>query len=106
MIKNKVNEVLEVKPTSQWDTKNKVDHLLDEVGEMISDGRKYLMGDQFTAADLTFASLSAAVLIPSNYGVQLPPLEELPEGMAEQIKKWRAHPAGQFALKLYAEDRR
>ena len=33
--------------------------VFDSVGERLADGRPYLMGDRFTAADLTFASLSA-----------------------------------------------
>jgi glutathione S-transferase len=37
---------------------------LDSVAELIADGRQHLCGDRFTAADLTFAALSAAVVSP------------------------------------------
>ena len=69
------------------------------------DGRRYLVGDRFTAADLTFAALAAAVLIPSRYGVPLPPVEALPEPFAGEVRTLREHPAGAFALRLYDQER-
>src|ERR1044072_452641 len=39
--------------------------------------REYLCEDRFTAADLTFASLAAAVVLPPEYGTPLP--QSLPE---------------------------
>ena len=37
---------------------------LDWVAELLSDGRPYLSGERFGAADLTFGALSAAVVSP------------------------------------------
>lgn len=43
--------------------------LFAELGERLQGGRRrYLVGDAFTAADLTFASLAALVLLPEQYG--------------------------------------
>ena len=42
----------------------------------------YLCGERFTAADLTFACLAAAVVLPPEYGVRLPQPDELPEPVA------------------------
>src|SRR5258708_24856510 len=35
----------------------------------------------------------------------MPALDELPSAMRSRIEGWRARPAGQFVLRLYAEDR-
>jgi glutathione S-transferase len=77
----------------------------DWVAEMLSDGRPYLLGERFTAADLTFAALAAPVVLPAVYGVALPPIESLDAPTAALVTRGREHPAGIFALRL-AEERR
>jgi glutathione S-transferase len=79
---------------------------LDFVAELLADGRPYLCGERFGAADLTFAALSAAVVVPSIYGVALPQPDVLPAHTAEFIERVRSHPAGSFALSLFERHRR
>jgi glutathione S-transferase len=74
---------------------------LDFVAEQLSDGRRYLCGERFSAADLTFAALSAAVVVPPVYGVKLPQPDALPPDMAAFVERVRAHPAGRYALTLF-----
>jgi len=76
----------------------------DAIAERLSDGRRHLCGDRFTAADLTFACLAAAVVVPPEYGVRLP--QDLPEPVAREVRAFREHPAGAYALKLFRELRR
>ena len=83
-----------------------VDEELDFVGELLADGRRYLVGDRFSAADLAFAALSAPLIVPVEYGTPLPQPEILPSDMAARVRAWRAHPAGQFATRMFAEQRR
>jgi glutathione S-transferase len=71
----------------------RVRETFDEVGGLLSDGRRFLAGDRFTAADLTFAALAA-------------PVEAAPPAMRAEIERLRATRAGAFALRLYAEERR
>jgi glutathione S-transferase len=85
---------------------DRVLYAFDTIAEHLSDGRRYLCGDRFTAADLTFAALSAAILVPPEYGVPLPQPDALPPYLAAKIRSFRAHPAGAFALRLFREDRR
>jgi glutathione S-transferase len=85
--------------------RGRVDAVFDEVAGMLGDGRSYLCGERFTAADLGFAALSAAVLVPADYGSPLPPLDALPAPMAAQVQRWRDHEAGAFAARLYARER-
>jgi glutathione S-transferase len=72
----------------------------DDVARRLADGRPFLCGERFTAADLTFAALSAPVLAPRRYGVRLPQPGELPPAAAALVARFRAHPAGAFALRL------
>ena len=69
----------------------------------LADGRTYLVGDRFSAADLTFATLAAAVVMPSGYGVALPDLSKVPSQMATNIQAFRETLAGKFVLRLYQE---
>jgi glutathione S-transferase len=79
--------------------------LFDDIATRLSDGRRFLLGERFTAADLTFAALSSPMLIPDRYGSPLPPLEVMPEGLAAVVRRLRRHPAGVFADRLYGEER-
>ena len=61
---------------------------------------------RFGAADLTFAALSASLIVPPVYGVPLPQPDALPPDIAEFVERVRAHPAGDYALTLFKEHRR
>jgi len=97
---------LGIGPTTIRDDVPRVRRAFDAIAERLSDGRRHLCGDRFTAADLTFASLAAAVLVPPEYGVRLPQPEELPEPVASDVRAFRAHPAGAYALRLFRTQRR
>jgi glutathione S-transferase len=75
---------------------------MDGIAQRLADGRPYLFGDAFSAADLTFAALSAPSIVPERHPVPYPPLERLDEAAVAHIEEMRAHPAGAFALRMYA----
>jgi glutathione S-transferase len=101
-----IDRYLDITPATVVDSEAEVRSTFDEVGERLSDGRAYLCGDRFTAADLTFSALAAAVLMPPEYGVPLPQPDELPPAMAAKVRELRAHPAGAHALAMYRTERR
>jgi glutathione S-transferase len=82
-----------------------VNRVFDDVAARLADGRRFLLGERFTAADLTFAALAAAMLLPATYGSPLPPPEALPATAGRDIRRLRGHPAGVFADRLYREER-
>ena len=97
---------LEVGPDTLQRDRPRVLATFDRIAERLADGRPHLFGERFTAADLTFAALAAAVVVPAGYGTPLPPLDVLPEPVARDVRAFRAHPAGAFALRLYELQRR
>lgn len=82
-----------------------VNGVFDAVAERLADGRRFLLGDRFTAGDLAFAALAAPMLLPSLYGSPLPPPDAMPPEAAHHVRRMRAHPAGRFADRLYREER-
>ena len=96
-----VAHVLDVTPATGLRSEHEVRAVFDTVGKYLSDGRPYICGEEFTAADLTFSALAAPMLMPTGYGVQLPQPDELPPYTAEVVHELRAHPAGLHALRMY-----
>jgi glutathione S-transferase len=83
----------------------RIDAVFDEIAARLRDGRRFLLGERFTAADLAFSALAAPVLLPDRYGSPLPPPEAMPASPAREVQRLRAHPAGQFAQRMYATER-
>jgi glutathione S-transferase len=78
---------------------------LDVVGQRLRDGRPYLLGDRFGAADIAFAAFAAPMVLPPEHPKVRIPIESLPAALAEEIRAAQQHPAGVFALRLYRERR-
>jgi glutathione S-transferase len=79
--------------------------VFDSVNERLRDGRSFLVGARFSAADLTFAALAAPVLLPAEYPAPFPALREFPVAFREVAEALRAEPAGAFGLRMYREHR-
>jgi glutathione S-transferase len=101
-----IDRHLDITPATAAESLREVRTTFDEVAARLADGRGFLVGDRFTTADLTFAALAAAVLVPPEYGVPLPQPDALPAGMAAVVRELRAHPAGAHALAMYRTERR
>jgi glutathione S-transferase len=101
-----IDRVLDITPATAERAKADVLATFDEVDERLSDGRQFLCGDRFTAADLTFSALAAAVLVPPEDGVTLPQPPELPPAMGAIVEELRVRPAGAHALRMFRTERR
>lgn len=82
----------------------KIRACFDDVAALLADGRPFLAGSAFTAADLTFAALAAPALGQA-YGTAPGLGSDTPPAMAAQLAELRAHPAGQHALRMWTEQR-
>jgi glutathione S-transferase len=102
-MRTNVMQMYGIGATSASDSHPILCQIFDQVDQLLADGRPFLVGDRFGAADLAFATLAAAVVSPAGYGVKLPDLSQLPPTMATGIEQFRATAAGKFVLKLYAE---
>jgi glutathione S-transferase len=96
---------LKIGPETHERCARRADEELAFVSERLSDGRPYLAGERFTAADLTFAALAAPILMQPGYGggaIEFPP--EPPE-LAPVIARWRQTPAGRHGIAIYRDRR-
>jgi glutathione S-transferase len=85
---------------------DKLMSVVDDVSKRLADGRRYLAGDRFGAADITFASLAAPAVCAPGYGVPLPSVDALPAGAAALVRRVRDTPAGACCLRMYRDERR
>jgi glutathione S-transferase len=83
----------------------RVEDVFAQVGERLQDGRRWLVGDAFSAADLTFAALAGPLLLPPNGPAFWPGEDDAPPAFAELARRLRATPAGAHALRCFAEQR-
>ena len=101
-----IDRFLDITPATARESEAEVRATFDAVDERLSDGRRYLCSDDFTAADLTFSALAAAVLMPPGYGVPLPQPDEVPPPAAALVRELRERPAGAHALAMFRDERR
>jgi glutathione S-transferase len=94
-----------VTPESGQRSLERVRGIFREVGDLLRDGRRFLVDQRFTAADLTFAALAAPVLFPAECRAAHPALDDVPAAMRDEIARFRDTDAGRFAQRLFAEER-
>ena len=100
-----VRSMLRITPESARRSLERVRAIFGEVDERLGDGRRYLVGERFTAADLTFAALAAPVLFPAGSRAAYLALDQAPAEMREEVLRLRDTEAGRFALRLYSRER-
>ncbi len=86
-------------------SEDRVAACFERVETLLADGRRYLTGDTFTAADLTFASLAGPLLLPEQCPGPLPALSDVPKQIHRIIERYRSTGGGEFALRLYRDHR-
>ncbi len=101
-----IRENFQITPTSAAESYQEIIGVFDRVNQVLADGRKYLLGDRFSAIDITFAALAVPILQPLEQYTPSTPLDLLPAQMQADIRNCRSTPAGEFGLRLYRENRR
>jgi glutathione S-transferase len=100
-----VERELDIRPGVEVDDEAVVWREFDFVADRLDGPGPYLCGERFGAADLTFAALSAPMVVPPSYGVPLPQPDILAPTTGALVNRAREHPAGRFALSMFAEHR-
>jgi len=100
-----MRKAMRITPKGARRSQDRIDAVFAKVEEKLADGRPFLVGARLSAADITFASLAAPVILPLRYGARLPRLDRLPPVAATKIRAWQEHPAGQFVERLYRAHR-
>jgi glutathione S-transferase len=95
-----------IDPQSAARSQQRIQDVFEQVNDLLKDGRPYLAGGRFSAADLAFASLSMPIIFPDGHAVPMPRIDELPSEMARVVESFRQTPAGDFARRMYREHRR
>jgi glutathione S-transferase len=84
----------------------KLDAFFSEESAAMIEGKRFLVGDRFTAADLTLATLAAPLFGPKNYGVPVPERLFHGEGHLADAARWAQHPLLVHAAHMYETERR
>ncbi|CAO3649635.1 unnamed protein product [Cunninghamella echinulata] len=105
VIKSMMRMRLGVSKKGRDEAEKKIDSIFQMVEDRLSDGRRYLVGDSLSTADITFASLASPVLGPEEIPFYFENKDIFPKEAEDIIMKYRESVAGQFALRLYKEHR-
>ncbi|MGH8178824.1 MAG: glutathione S-transferase family protein [Steroidobacter sp.] len=100
-----VRAAYKITPESAQRSLERVRDIFRQVDERLSSGRRFLAGERFTAADLTFAALAAPVLFPVECRAVYPALDTVPAAMREEALRLRETDAGRFALRMFSQER-
>jgi glutathione S-transferase len=96
---------LNVSPAETQRSRDLIAAIFDDVAKRLADNRPFLCGDRFTGADITFASLAAPLVMPQAYAARMIPLSSTNSDFREEVERWRQTPAGEFALRLFKNER-
>ena len=100
-----ISNLYRITPEKSQQSLERVRTVFGEVGGRLQEGRKFLVGDRFTAADLTFAALAGPMVLPAESRAAHPALESLPLAMRAEVVRLRDSEAGRFVLRMYSQER-
>jgi len=100
-----IRKALGITPASTEKARQQILSTFETVSARLEIGQLYFVGDRLTAADLTFAALTAPLLLPPEYGAPLPKFVDLPLEMEVTARAAQDSLAGQLALRIYRDHR-
>jgi glutathione S-transferase len=84
--------------------RSRLDAVFERVSSLLS-GRRFLVGDRFTRADLTLSALAGPLFDPLEHPVRWPSEDRYPPPLVELRSRWRGTPAHEHVLRMYREYR-
>jgi glutathione S-transferase len=79
--------------------------VFDIVNQKLNSGQQYLLGNNLSSADITFAALASPVLRPEHHPFYNSQLSKVSTEMVAVIKELRETPAGELVMRMYREHR-
>ena len=105
LIEPLIRRMYDICPESTARADDTVRRTFADLGARLGE-RRYLVGDAFTAADLSFAALAGPVLFPHGHPAMSAHLDDLPAEQRALALELRDTIAGRHVLRLYREERR
>ena len=93
-----------ISPAAEQKAATLIEGVLELIAARTSAAQPYLVGGQFSVADLTAAALLAPLVCPDEHPVYSTPRYRA--GIASQVARWQQHPAFAWVRQMYATHRR
>jgi glutathione S-transferase len=103
MVRKRMIEMMDLGTEQREDSKRVIEEELDWLDETLSDGRGYLLGDKFSRADLTAASLLAPIVRPKEHPVYNK--VSMPPKMTTDMEKWSDRQSIKWVRDIYKKHR-
>jgi glutathione S-transferase len=94
-----------VTEASKEDALQDIKKVFTVVNQRLNSGQEYLVGNNLSSADITFAALASPVIRPEYHPVYNSQLSKLSTEMVAVIEELRETPAGELVMRLYREHR-
>lgn len=102
-IKGLMKSQLNINDKAAAKAEQKIDQEIQWLEQRLNDGHQYLVGDRFTMADITAASLLAPLACPSEHPIY--GTSDFREKIASSAKRWATSPALEWVRSTYAKNR-
>jgi glutathione S-transferase len=89
LLRRGMSRFMRIDERSAEESRGKVLRVFDDLEKRLEDGRRHLVADRFTAADLTLAALAGATVAPPEHSVRFPNAESLPASAAALLREIR-----------------
>ena len=104
-MKSILRKRFQITETSARESYREIEKVFDRISQILGDGWGYLLGDRFSAIDLTFAALAAPILQPLEHHIPPSPIEVAPLQMQADVRACRSTRAGEYGLRLCRDHR-
>ena len=102
LLRYKIHKTYVISAAKVEEAKREFDVAMTEIEKMLR-LKQYLVGEQFTRADLTVASMLSLLVMPTEHPF---PWKEIPDPQARAFyDKYRDHPVTEWVTKIYRDHR-